>query len=79
MKIYWRKPYVRVQEKNYGSYQFAFVVYHKWVICYRNEDRGPHPEGRFIAIPTSWKQFLRIDLWFIILDFSWEAHEATRS
>ncbi len=71
MKTYWRKPYYRIKERDYGSYQFAFVVYDKHATCFKHVDRGPHPEGQIQAIPIAWRYYLRIDLYFCILDFTW--------
>lgn len=78
MKIYWRKPYVRMQERDYGAYQFAFVVYEKRAIYFEYQDRGHlHPEGQFEAVPVQWKHYLRIDLWIAILDFKWISGESS--
>lgn len=70
MKIYLRRIYYRVKERDH-SYPHSVVVYDKKATLFDTVNRGPHPEGQFMAAPVRWRHYLHIDLWLVILDFDW--------
>lgn len=72
MKHYWRRPYYRIKEEDRGEIVYSIVAYEKRDALFKIIDRGPHPEGQFMRIPVRWSHYLHIDLWFVVLDFSWK-------
>lgn len=76
-----RRPYKRVTDEDYGSVLEAIVLYEKRAFTFNSvvlKDEEAQKKGyRIETRPVEWKNYLRVDLWLVILQWSWVSKEKT--
>lgn len=68
--IIFRKLYARVDE--FGMVDHASIMLNKKAITFRTEHVG---RDLFRTVPCQYSYQLTIDLWFVILNFSWKSKD----
>ena len=74
-EIYFRRPYHKLNEMDYGAYHYAIVIYEKRPEQYKTQLLGAvesKQKGYNVEnIVVQYKHFLQIDLWLCVIRLSW--------
>lgn len=75
-QIYFRRPFTIVKEEDQGSYVFAIVVFQKIPMIQNTRVLDPKEASeKGCCVETTvvkYRYHLQIDLWLLVLRFSWE-------